>query len=199
MYAAALRALACCRRHGLVTGGATSVSASNFADTATPAFVDEMTGRGAHYVWYYIYRPSGPRPGFGEALTDEQVRTLRRFCWRNGGAARTRSSSMPTGTTGPRALPRRNRHQPPHQRDGRCRALPPVQCSDCRLAPGDDVAARVEGSPLLAAFRAEAPRWTRGCALMDHPAELAALALRCGARDTSGRGTFFEELSGRPF
>ncbi len=79
MHRSALDALACCKRQGLVTGVATSVSASNFADVVSPAFIDEMVARGAHYVWYYIYRPSGPRPGFEEALTDHQVRELRRF------------------------------------------------------------------------------------------------------------------------
>ncbi len=37
-----------------------------------------------------------------------------------------------------------------------------------------------------------------GCALMDHPRELADLAARCGARDSSGRGQFFAELARRP-
>ena len=60
------------------------------------------------------------------------------------------------------------------------------------------MAARIAGSPLLVAFRAEVPRLTRGCVLMDHPRELAELAAQCGARDSSGRGTFFRELAGRP-
>ncbi len=62
----------------------------------------------------------------------------------------------------------------------------------------DDVAGRVGQSAWLAAFRTQIPAWTRGCALMDHPAELARLAAGEGALDSSGRGRFFEELAQRP-
>jgi len=75
---------------------------------------------------------------------------------------------------------------------------PPVQCSDSRVSASCGVVDAVTRSPLLKAFRSEVPQMTRGCVLMDHPGELAALARRCGARDSSGRGTFFDELAARP-
>lgn len=199
MYEAALSALAACRRHGLVTGVAVSVSASNFADVVRPAFVDAMVARGAHYVWFYIYRPSGAEPGFDEALDDGQVRALRRFLlderrrcasavivdayWDHEGRALCPAATGISHHIGAR---------------GDVEPCPPVQCSDCRLAAGGEVARAIEASPLLAAFRAEVPPLTRGCVLMDHPRELRALAARCGAVDSSGRGRFFEELAGRP-
>ena len=75
---------------------------------------------------------------------------------------------------------------------------PPVQCSDSRVSASYGVVEAISCSPLLKAFRSEVPQMTRGCVLMDHPSELAALARRCGARDSSGRGTFFDELAARP-
>ncbi len=199
MYGAALAALDCCRRHGLVTGVATSVSASNFSDVVQPAFVDGAARRGAHYVWYYIYRPSGPRPGFEEALDDGRVRELRRFLLEQ----RRRCQNVVIidaywDHEGRALCPAATGISHHISATGDVEPCPPVQCSDCRLGPADDIAARIERSPLLAAFRAEVPTWTRGCALMDHPAELAALASRCGAHDSSGRGRFFDELKARP-
>ena len=197
-YGRALEALACCKRAGLVTGVATSVSASTYADTVTPAFIDDMAARGAHYVWYYIFRPSGPEPCFGETLDDARVRDLRRFLleqrkarsdvvivdayWDHEGRA-----LCPAATGISHHINARGEVEP----------CPPVQCADCHVAPGR-VAETITRSPFLAAFRETVPTLTRGCALMDHPLELAALAARSGACDSSGRGTFFQELASRP-
>ena len=198
-YGTALEALARCRRQGLITGVATSVSASTMPDVVTPAFVDDMVARGAHYVWYYIYRPSGPEPCFSEALSDGQVRELRRFLleqrkrckaaviidayWDHEGKA-----LCPAATGISHHINARGEVEP----------CPPVQCSDCRVRAAGGVYETLTRSPFLAAFRETVPGVTRGCVLMDHPAELAALAARCGAHDSSGRGRFFDELAARP-
>jgi MoaA/NifB/PqqE/SkfB family radical SAM enzyme len=198
-YGTALEALARCARQGLVTGVATSVSASTMPDVVTPAFVDDMVARGAHYVWYYIYRPSGPEPCFSEALNDGQVRELRRFLleqrkrckaaviidayWDHEGKA-----LCPAATGISHHINARGEVEP----------CPPVQCSDCRVRAAGGVYETLTRSPFLAAFRETVPGVTRGCVLMDHPAELAALAARCGAHDSSGRGRFFDELAARP-
>ena len=197
-YETALTAIDACRRQGLVTGVATSISTSNFNDVVNPAFLDDMVARGAHYVWYYLYRPSGPEPGFGEALNDTQVREARRFLLEQRRRCRTaviidaywdhEGNALCPAATGI------SHHI---NACGEVEPCPPIQCADCRVEPGQ-VAARITESPLLAAFRAEIPRLTRGCVLMDHPRELAELAARCGAWDSSGRGTFFRELAERP-
>jgi len=198
-YAGALEALACCRRQGLVTGVATSVSASTYADVVTPAFLDEMVARGAHYVWYYIYRPSGPQPCFEEALDDERVRSLRRFLLEQ---RRLCSSAVIVDAywdhEGRALCPAATGISHHINARGEVEPCPPVQCSDCRLDAAGGVAEAIARSPLLAAFRETVPGLTRGCVLMDHPEALAALAARCGAHDSSGRGRFFDELASRP-
>ncbi len=198
-YGTALEALACCKRQGLITGVATSVSASTFADVVTPAFIDDMVARGAHYVWYYIYRPSGTEPGFDEALDDGQVRALRRFLLEQ--RRRCRAAVIIDAYwdhDGNALCPAATGISHHINALGDVEPCPPLQCSDARLDLAADVAATIEGSAFLKAFRAEVPTLTRGCVLMDHPAELAALAARCGAHDSSGRGSFFAELAGRP-
>ncbi len=198
-YQKALDALACCRKQGLVTGVATSVSVSNFADVITPTFIDQLIARGAHYVWYYIYRPSGPQPGFEEALSDAQVRDVRRFLlaqrkrcpaaviidayWDHEGQALCPAA---TGIS---------HHINAH---GDVEPCPPIQCSDCRISQSTPLATSITQSPFLSAFRKEIPLLTRGCVLMDHPKELAALAARHHALDSSGRNRFFDELAVRP-
>ncbi|HNX35626.1 MAG TPA: radical SAM/SPASM domain-containing protein [Kiritimatiellia bacterium] len=198
-YGAALEALASCRRNGLIAGVATSVSASTFADVVTPAFLDGMVARGAHYVWYYIYRPSGPQPCFEEALDDERVKRLRRFLL----AQRRRCASAVIidaywDHEGEALCPAATGISHHINARGEVEPCPPVQCSDCRVSVEQGVVTPVTQSPFLAAFRGTVPGVTRGCVLMDHPAALSALARRCGAWDSSGRGEFFDELAARP-
>jgi len=198
-YGNVLEALACCKRHGLVTGVATSVSVSTYKDVVTPTFIDDMVGRGAHYVWYYIYRPSGPVPCFEEALPDGQVRALRGFLLEQRRRCQAAVIIDAYWDHEGRALcPAATGISHHINAAGDVEPCPPVQCSDSRVDASCGVTEAVSRSPLLKAFRSEIPLMTRGCVLMDHPRELAALALRCGARDSSGRGRFFDELAARP-
>lgn len=198
-YGTALEALACCKRQGLVTGVATSVSKSNFSEVVTPAFLDDAVARGAHYVWYYIFRPSGPDPSFEEALDDAQVRSLRIFLLEQ--RRRCRQAVIIDAYwdhEGNALCPAATGISHHINALGDVEPCPPIQCSDCHVSTAGGVVETVGGSPFLAAFRATVPGLTRGCVLMDHPAELARLAERCGAHDSSGRGSFFEELAARP-
>ena len=198
-YDGALDALACCKRHGLVTGVATSVSASTFNDVVTPDFIDDMVERGAHYVWYYIYRPSGPVPCFEEALDDERVRALRRFLLEQRKRCHAAVIIDAYWDHEGRALcPAATGISHHVSAAGQVEPCPPVQCSDARVDASCGVTQAIADSAFLTAFRREVPKLTRGCVLMDHPAELAELARRCGACDSSGRGTFFDELAARP-
>ena len=196
-YTKALAALAACRKHGLITGVATSVSVATYAEVVSADFVDEMVERGAHYLWYYIYRPSGPEPGFEQALDDRQVQALRQFLlvqrkcrhdvvivdayWDAQGMA-----LCPAATGISHHINARGEVEP----------CPPIQCSDCQIKVGGVVQAMTH-SAFLEAFRTRVPGLTRGCVLMDHPRELAVLARQYQAHDSSGRDSFFEELAAR--
>ncbi|MDD2597914.1 MAG: radical SAM/SPASM domain-containing protein [Kiritimatiellae bacterium] len=194
----ALDALALCHRSGLVTGVAVSASNSNFDDVVTSEFVDEMVRRGAHYLWYYIYRPSGQEPNFADALDDGRVRRLREFLV----AERKRCGSIVIVDAywdykGEALCPGAVGISHHINAMGDVELCPPVQCSDCRLTLASDVAAEISGSKLLQDLRVEIPKITRGCVLMDHPAELSRWAHAADAIDSSGRDTFFQELSER--
>ena len=79
VYRRALDALDVSRRHGLVTGVATSVCQSNFKELVSETFVEKLIEHGVLYVWYYIYRPTGSDPSFDLALDAGQITALRRF------------------------------------------------------------------------------------------------------------------------
>lgn len=198
-YGNALRAQDCCRRHGLVTGVATSVSVSTFKDVVNPTFIDDAVERGAHYVWYYIFRPSGSVPCFEEALSDEQVRAVRSFLLEQRRRCKAAIIVDAYWDHEGRALcPAATGISHHISAAGDVEPCPPIQCSDVRLDAFRGVAQTLAESAFLTAFRNEVPPLTRGCILMDHPEELAALAHRCGACDSSGRQSFFDELSARP-
>ena len=62
VYDRTLAGLEHCRRNRLVIGVCTSICRSNLHDLVSDTFVDDLARRGVHYLWYYIYRPVGPRP-----------------------------------------------------------------------------------------------------------------------------------------
>jgi len=194
----ALDALALCKKNGLITGVATSVSNGNFNDVVKSGFIDEMVRRGAHYVWFYIYRPSGIDPNFADALSDEKVRELRQFMVDE--RKRCKSAVIVDAywdQKGEAVCPGAMGVSHHINAMGNVEPCPPIQCSDCRLTTESDIAAEIIGSKLLEDFREEIPKLTRGCVLMDHPEELSQLARDAGAIDSSGRGTFYKELADR--
>ncbi len=196
-----LQAVANCRAAGLVTGIATSVCRSNLAALASEAFVQQAATSGAHYLWYYIYRPVGPRPCPELALSGEQIRELRRFMvdirrraplaivdsyWDHLGRAMCPAALGLAPHLGP---------------GGDLEPCPPIQFADRRLGrPGDpqaepSLAAALSQSAFLDRFRADIPKLTRGCVIMEDPAALARLAAATGAWDSSGRGSAVAELA----
>jgi len=198
VYGRALEGLAACRRQGLITGVASSVCASNIAEVASEAFVRDMIGRGVQYLWYYIYRPVGASPSPQLALTDEQVRALRRFIL----DARARMPLLIVDAywddRGRAVCPAAmgiSHHVNPW---GDIEPCPPLQFAAEKAGNGNDFGTAVTRSAFLGATRALMTATSRGCILLEHPAELAAHLERSGARDTSGRGTGLAELRSLP-
>ncbi|MBV5333418.1 radical SAM protein, partial [bacterium] len=54
-----MRGLENCLKAGLITGVATSVCQTNIDDLLSEKWLRELIRLGAHYVWYYTYRPVG--------------------------------------------------------------------------------------------------------------------------------------------
>lgn len=195
VYARTLAGLEHCRRNRLVIGAATSICRSNRADLASTSFVRDLAGRGVHYLWYYLYRPVGPRPTPELALSPEEIVQLRRFIvdararaplvivdayWDRHGRAMCPAAVGLAHHIGP---------------DGAIEPCPPLQFSGDTIHDPRPLAQVLAESPFLKEFRRFSSGATRGCVIMEQPDRLRSFLQERHARDTSGRGTGLEELA----
>ncbi len=192
VFGRTMEGLAHCRRHRLMIGAATSVCKSNIDALVCEEYLRELVARGVHYVWYYIYRPVGPRPAPELALSAEQITQLRRFLvdarqwaplmiidayWDHLGRGQCPAAM---GVS----------HHVNHAGD--IEPCPPIQFS-CDRVDGD-LYSQLHESTFLAEFRKMAADAGRGCILMDRPDLLRDFVLEHNARDSSGRATALAEL-----
>jgi len=195
VYERTLAGIEHCRRNRLVIGACTSICRSNVRDLASDAFVQELANRGVHYLWYYIYRPVGPRPTPELALEPAQIVELRRFIvdsrrrspllivdayWDHEGKALCPAAVGMAHHIGP---------------GGDVEPCPPIQFAMDNIRDGRPLAELFADSTFLKAFRDFSRTTTRGCVIMEDPERLRAFLLAQGARDSSGRGTGYEELA----
>ncbi len=193
VLARSLEGLGHCRRHRLVTGVATSVCKSNIDALVRESFVRRLVDEGVHYLWYYLYRPVGPRPAPELALSAGEILRVRRFMveirprvpmmivdsyWDHRGRAMC-----------PAAVGISHHINPA----GQIEPCPPVQFSRDRVGDAP-LAETFNKSTFLQCFRNDIARETRGCVLMENPALLRDVVRKTGALDSTGRGTGMAEL-----
>lgn len=195
VYASAMQAVANCRKARLITGVATSVCASNFAEVVSDTFVFDMVRRGVQYVWYYIYRPVGPKPSPDLCLSRDQIVALRRFLvdirtrapiiivdayWDHEGRALCPAAVGISHHIGPA---------------GDMEPCPPIQFATENVLSEPDISKAFDSSGFLEGFRNLSAATTRGCVLLDCPETLREFLLKKNARDTTGRGKGLEEIA----
>jgi len=194
VYSRTLQGLEMCQKHRLITGVATSVCRSNFDDLVSDKFLNQLIKQHVHYLWYYIYRPTGANPVPELALSKEQILAMRRFIV----DARTKAPIVIVDAywdaEGRGVCPAAmgiSHHIGP---SGDVEPCPPIQFARDNIGNGMSTYDIVSKSELLAEFRALAHRKIRGCILLEDPHRLLDLMMKQDARDTSGRGTGYEEL-----
>lgn len=195
VHARTMAALEACRRSRLIFGVASSLCKRNVRDLASDGFIRRMIECGAHYLWYYIYRPVGPDPAPELALDADEILSLRRFLvearcrhpivlidayWDAAGRALCPAAVGLSHHIGP---------------GGDIEPCPPLQFSRDSIRSGDSVNVLFRDSVFLPAFRETAASLGGGCILLDDPALLRDLLVRSAARDTSGRGTGLAEIA----
>ncbi|MBN1417926.1 MAG: radical SAM protein [Planctomycetes bacterium] len=195
VFRRALDGLERCRRHGLITGIATSVCRSNIAEVVGESFVRFAIRRGAQYLWYYIYRPVGPNPVPDLALSEDEILSVRRFMVEARKRAPILIVDAYWDAKGRALCPAAvgvSAHINPW---GDIEPCPPIQFALDAVEGNGGLVDTIRGSAFLRAFRRFASETTRGCVLLERPDLLRAFLARIGARDTSGRGTGFDELA----
>lgn len=191
-----LRGLDACIRHRLITGVATSLCKNNIDDLLTESWLDELIRRGVHYVWFYAYRPVGPRPAPELVLSSEQILQLRRFCvqmrtqkpigiidayWDDAGRA---LCPAVTGIT---------HHINPN---GDIELCPVIQFAGASISDNDgDIFKTMTEAAYLRDFRQFAASATRGCIILERPDLLIKFIHQHGLRDTTLRQTALAELA----
>ncbi|MDR2938405.1 MAG: radical SAM protein, partial [Prevotellaceae bacterium] len=74
-----LNGVRACRKAKLIFGAAASICKSNFDELVSRKYIDLIAKEGAHYLWYYIYRPVGANPNVENALSKDKVLAFRKF------------------------------------------------------------------------------------------------------------------------
>lgn len=183
-----------CHRNKLITGVATSVCQSNFADLATEGWLRRLIQMGVHYAWFHTYRVVGPNPHPELALRPEQVLQLRRFVvqmrnklpiaivdayWDDKGEA---LCPMATGVS---------HHISPY---GDIEPCPILQFARESIHDPRGIYETMNQSKFLRDFRQTSAKATRGCVVLERPDLVRDLVVRHQARDTTQRGTALAEI-----
>lgn len=194
VFRRSMRGLENCVRAKLFTGVATSVCKSNIDDLLSEAWLRRLINLGVHYVWYYTYRPVGPKPNYALALDPEQLLDVRKFIvemrsklpivivetyYDDRGRA---LCPMATGLS---------HHVSPR---GEIEPCPIIQFAKENLQDQRGVFETMTRSVFLRDFRFAAAQATRGCVVLERPDLIRELVQKHQANDSTIRGTALAEV-----
>ena len=193
-----LRGLENCVKARLLTGVATSICQSNIDELLTTEWLQELIRRGVHYVWYYTYRPVGPKPNLQLALNPDQLIRVRRFIVEMrarmpiaivdayyDGEGRS-LCPMVTGIS---------HHISPR---GHIEPCPVIQFAKENIRDSASFYDLMTQSAFLSDFRRTAAEAMRGCIVLERPDLIRALVRKHGAYDSTARGSAMAELEATP-
>ena len=196
VYERTLAGLRACRRAKVIFGVAASIGRSNYDELVTRKHIEDMANEGAAYLWYYIYRPVGKHPIVENALSKEQILSLRRFLveqrtdaplfiidtyWDDKGRA------MCPAATG------MSHHIAP---SGAVEFCPPLQMAcDMLNKDASNLTEIFNNSEFLASMRRMTAETSRGCILLENPQKMLQFLEEWKAVDTTSRGTVRDEYA----
>ena len=196
VYERTLAGLRACRRAKVIFGVAASIGRSNYDELVTRKHIEDMAREGAAYLWYYIYRPVGKHPIVENALSKEQILSIRRFLveqrtdaplfiidtyWDDKGRA------MCPAATG------MSHHIAP---SGAVEFCPPLQMAcDMLNKDASNLTEIFNNSEFLASMRRMTAETSRGCILLENPQKMLQFLEEWKAVDTTSRGTVRDEYA----
>lgn len=183
-----------CRKAKLIFGVSASICKSNYNDLVSREYIELIAKEGAHYLWYYLYRPVGSDPNTANALDKEEVLSFRRFVVEQRKDAPLfiietywddKGNALCPGATG------MSHHISP---TGTLEFCPPIQMAkECINADGSNLAELFENSKFLADFRKMTAESSRGCILLEDPQKMVEFLEKQGATDSTSRNTVLKE------
>ena len=198
VFARSMAGLEAAVKAGLFTGVTASINKQNFNELVSRDYLDFLVSKGVHYIWYFIYRPCGTAPEYENALDREHVLKLRRFLVEQRRTAKILILDAYWDADGRALCPGAmglSHHIAPN---GAVEFGPVMQAAGGFLnADGSNLEAIFQRETLLEGLRKFSTKQGRDCMLMKSPRELLDTLKANGAKDSSGRDTFFRELSER--
>ena len=183
-----------CRKAKLIFGVAASICKSNYNELVSREYIDFIAKEGAHYLWYYLYRPVGANPNPANALDREEVLSFRRFIVEQRKNAPLfiietywddKGNALCPGATG------MSHHISP---SGAIEFCPPLQMAkDYINHDGTNMEEVFKNSEFLADMRKMTAESSRGCILLEDPEKLVDFLEKNKAIDTTSRKTVLEE------
>ena len=186
-------------RAKILFGVATTVTAANLEEVVADAYVRYFIQQGAMYLWYYVYRPMGLDPSAEYCLGREQILRLRRSLlqlrrkhpiilidtyWNADGEAVCPAALGLGFHIGPR---------------GSIEPCPPLSFACQSIRDNHrDLYRTIDESRFLRGFQRFVTDRTKGCVILEHPAELARFLREANARDYSGRDALAELEAATP-
>ena len=194
-YQRALEAMRACAQEKLFWGVATSVCKNNFADTVNSGHLKFLSTLGAHYMWYYIYRPVGANPSPELALDKAEIRRLREFLVDARQSADLIVIDAYWDDLGRAICPAASGLSHHISPGGHLEFCPPIQFARERFDASRNLAGLFSNSEFLRAMRKVCAGDSRGCILMENPQLLLKTVDSFNAEDSSGRGSARAELA----
>lgn len=183
-----------CKKAGLIFGAAASICKSNYNDLVNREYIELIAKEGAHYLWYYIYRPVGAVPNIDNALDEELIIAFRRFIVEQRKNAPLflietywddKGNALCPAATG------MSHHIAP---SGAVEFCPPIQMAkDFINENASNLSELFENSEFLTEFRAMTANSSRGCILLEDPLKMVEFLEKHQAIDTTSRNTVLEE------
>lgn len=195
-FSRSVSSLEAAAKTGLFCGVAASINRRNFDELVSEDYLNFVIGKGAHYIWYYIYRPCGSNPKPENALDREQISRLRRFIVEQRTKAKILIVDAYWDEFGRAVCPGAMglaHHIAPN---GAVEFCPVIQFTGEYL---NEQATNLEHifqqNDFLRKMRSFSIDAGRSCVYMESPGELAEFMKKTGALDSSNREAL-EELTG---
>ena len=195
VYQQTLEGVRACRRAKLIIGAAASICKSNYDELVNRRYLELLAKEGAHYLWYYIYRPVGSEPNPENALDREQVVALRKFIVEQRRNAPLQVIDAYWDDKGNALCPAAiglSHHISPA---GAVEFCPPLQMSkDFVDNNGSNLKEIFNDSTFLADLRKLTAENSRGCIILENPELMTDFLIKRNAIDTTSRETVLEEF-----
>ena len=193
VFQAAVEGLDRLKRNKILFGVATTVTGQNMDEVLGDRYVRYIVDRGAMYLWYYVYRPVGADPAPQLCVGRRQMIELRRRLlqlrrkhpiilvdtyWNAEGQAVCPAAAGLGFHIGPR---------------GSIEPCPPLSFAAETIRDNDrDLFHTIDSSRFLRGFQEFVDQRTKGCVILEYPAELVDYIRSASADDTSGRDALAE-------